>query len=166
MINKGILALLVIVFATTSSATALQTADFAEHTAQNNITRSEIQQLFKQNKHNYSHSTDWDAKFLNKSVDWKGKIFSIQYQKDFHRTEVTMKLLKRTIMYDTVVYVPGDITNLFKGEEEISFSGVISRGVDLLGVREVQIDIRANNKDHFGGLVFSENGIVNVTYLK
>lgn len=130
------------------------------------ITRSEIQNFFESTPGNASYKPDWQKRFLHRNVSWKGIIFSIQYQKDFNRTEITLKILPGTFMYDTIVYVPGDITDKFKVRDEVNFSGSITRGVDMLGVKEVQVSIGKNLGDSFGDYIFAEDGMVNVNFLK
>ncbi|MEW5821974.1 MAG: hypothetical protein AB1782_17400 [Cyanobacteriota bacterium] len=151
--KKTILPMLAIIFA------------FIQPSSAEEISRLEIQNLFNKTPGNASYLPFWEKKYLNKRVTWKGSIFSIQYQKDFNRTEITLKVLPATIMYDTVVYIPGDISDKFKLKEEVSFSGNISRGVDMLGVKEVQVNIGNNLNDRFGDYVFSDSGIVNVNFL-
>lgn len=129
------------------------------------ISRDQIQQLFADTPGNASYLPSWQQTFLNKGVNWKGIIFSIQYQKSFDRTEVTMKVLPETMMYDTVVFVPGDITDKFNIRDEVNFSGSITRGIDMLGVKEVQVKVGKNLGDNFGDYVFSDQGMVNVNFL-
>lgn len=131
-----------------------------------NISRDQIQNFFQKTPGNASYLPIWEKAFLNKNISWKGSIFSIQYQKNFQRTEVSMKILPGTIMYDTIVYVPGDITDKFKPKDEVSFSGSISRGIDMLGIQEVQVKIGKNLGDQFGDYIFAEEGMVNVNFLK
>ncbi|MGD9581881.1 MAG: hypothetical protein AB7V50_10950 [Vampirovibrionia bacterium] len=131
-----------------------------------NISRLEIQRYFQNTPGNATYLGVWENKYLNKKVNWTGSIFSIQYQKAFDRTEVTFKILPGTFMYDTVVYVPGDISDKFKLRDEVSFTGSIVKGVDMLGVQEVQVRIGRNMGDQFGNYVFSEDDIVNVNFLQ
>jgi hypothetical protein len=130
------------------------------------ISRHDVQNLFNTSSGNASYSSRWQNYFLNKHVNWKGTIFTIQYQKDFNRTEVTMKILPGTMMYDTIIYVPGDITDQFEPKDEVSFSGSITRGIDMLGVKEVQVNVGRNMGDNFGNYIFTEQGMVNVNFLK
>ncbi len=130
------------------------------------VSRNDVQVFFLQSPKNAVYSSGWHKHFLNKKVQWTGSIFSIQYQKDFNRTEVTLKILPGTMMYDTIVYVPGNISEKFEPGEEVAFSGSITRGVDMLGVKEVQVHVGRNLGDRFGNYVFSEQGMVNVHFLK
>lgn len=129
------------------------------------ISRLEIQNYFHKTPGNASYLPFWEQKYLNHKVHWAGQIFSIQYQKDFKRTEITMKVLPDTFMYDTVVYCPGNITDQFKVKDHVKFSGTISRGIDLFGVKEVQIVVGPNMGDNFGNFIFSDDGFVNVNFL-
>lgn len=129
------------------------------------ISRLEIQNFFHDTPGNASYMPFWEQKYLNQHVNWSGQIFSIQYQKDFNRTEITMKVLPNTFMYDTVVYCPGDISKEFTIKDKVDFTGSISRGIDLFGVKEVQIIVGPNLGDRFGNFVFTENGFVNVNFL-
>lgn len=152
--KKGIFIILVIILISTASVHADQ------------ISRLEIQNLFIKTPGNASYLPFWEKRFLNKTVTWTGTIFSMQYQQDFNRTELTMKVLPSTLMYDTVVYVPGDVTDKFKLKDEVSFTGKIIRGIDMFGVKEVQVSIGANLGDNFGDYVFTDSGMVNVNFLK
>ena len=139
---------------------------FAQFSLADPISRIEIQNLFKQTPGNASYLPFWEKKYLNKPVIWEGTIFSLQYQQAFNRTEITMKVLPTTMMYDTIVYVPGNISDKFKPKQEVSFKGTIARGIDMLGVKEVQVSIGRNMDDRFGDFIFSNDGMVNVNFLQ
>lgn len=130
------------------------------------IERIDIQKYFNQTPGNASIIPFWKNNYLNKKVSWKGTIFSMEYQKDFSRTEVTMKILPETIMYDTVVYIPGNIKDKFNLKDDVTFTGTIVKGVDLFGVKEVQVDIGKNSGDSFGNYIFSDNNMINVNFLQ
>lgn len=139
---------------------------FSQVIKADDISRLEIQNYFQKTPGNAAYTAVWENQFLNKKVSWKGTIFSLQYQKDFGRTEVTMKVLPGTFMYDTVIYVPGDITDKFDPKQEVSFIASIIKGIDMLGVQEVQLKVGRNMGDQFGDYVFSDDGIVNVNFLQ
>lgn len=136
-----------------------------KYLAAQEISRVEIQNYFEQTP-NAIYMPFWETRFLNKNINWTGKIFSLEYQKDFNRTEIALKVLPYTKMYDTIVYVPGDISDKYHENDEVPFSGAITRGVDMLGVKEVQVSVGKNMGDHFGDYIFSENGIMNVNFTK
>lgn len=139
---------------------------FSQVTKADEISRLQIQNFFHKIPGNASYTTAWEHQYLNKKVNWQGSIFSIQYQKDFDRTEVTMKILPGTLMYDTVVYVPGDITGNFKIRDEVPFTATIVKGIDMFGVQEVELKVGRNLDDQFGDYVFSNDGTVNVNFFK
>jgi len=130
------------------------------------IERKNIQDYFNKTPGNAVCVPFWKINYLNKRVNWKGKIFSMEYQKDFNRTEITMKILPETIMYDTVVYVPGNIKDKFNIREEVPFTGRIIKGVDLLGVKEVEVYIGKSPGDSFGNYIFPDENMIDVNFLQ
>ena len=162
-----IFSLLIVLFLSTHVALAGQMSQTPSVAKQNNyISRAEIQSLFKKDKCNSSYSSLWKQKYLNKEIHWEGEIFSLSYDKRRKRTEVAVKILPETIMYDTLVYVPGDIRKDHFKDDAINFKGIITKGVDFLGVKEVQVSVRQNLQDNFGKFLFTNDDPLNLSFSK
>jgi hypothetical protein len=74
-------------------------------------------------------------------VQWQGQVYQVKRYPDSHRVEILVKVLTDSVLYDTVVILEGrtDLNSFIQKGTMIQFSGTILNGVDILGVKEVQV---------------------------
>ncbi len=106
-----------------------------------NIQRDDIQHFFTQHEGNSIRTAHWLNHYFRKPVQWQGHVYQIKHYPDSHRVEILVKVLTDSVLYDTVVIVEGrtDLNSFIQKGTLIQFSGTILNGVDMLGVKEVQI---------------------------
>jgi hypothetical protein len=103
--------------------------------------RAEIQQFFIAGKGDCTRRADWSARYLRQEVDWSGTVYRIERHPESMRIELLVKVLPDSKLYDTVVVLEGDtnVDTAIRRGSRIGFTGRIFRGVDLFGVKEVQV---------------------------
>ncbi len=105
------------------------------------IQRDEIQHFFTQHEGNSVRTAHWLNHYFKKPVQWQGQVYQVKRYPDSHRVEILVKVLTDSVLYDTVVILEGrtDLNSFIQKGTMIQFSGTILNGVDILGVKEVQV---------------------------
>lgn len=105
------------------------------------IQRQEIQHFFTQHEGNSVRTAHWLNHYFRKPVQWQGHVYQVKHYPDSHRVEILVKVLTDSVLYDTVVIIEGrtDLNSFIQKGTLIQFSGTILNGVDILGVKEVQV---------------------------
>lgn len=108
------------------------------------VTRREIQHYFTTHEGNSVRSGAWLKRFQNREIHWNGVIYGIKRAPASSRIELLIKVLPDSLLYDTVVVLEGNtlIDSFIQKGSPVTFQGKIFNGVDVLGVKEVQVLVR------------------------
>lgn len=109
------------------------------------VSRQEIQHYFTSHEGNSVRSAAWLQRFQNREIRWTGIIYSIKHSPASNRVELLVKVLSDSLLYDTVVVLEGNtlIDSFLKKGSPVVFQGRIFNGVDVLGVKEVQVLVKS-----------------------
>lgn len=105
------------------------------------FSRQEIQHFFVSDVGNSVRTQTWLKLYHGKPVHWSGTVYAIRRSPQSLRTEVLIRVLPDTMLYDTVAIIEGSgpLDSRIQKDQPVHLRGKVVNGVDAIGVKEVHV---------------------------